>query len=111
MAQSSHRTVLLAVGAVLVALTAVDFAVDRVLDEQLLTEIAVVERHDPRLERLQRLRTAEQMCLLASLIGALALAMRWTRRTERYHVQWETSERARLDLRRMAGSMAHEVNG
>ena len=112
-ALGSHRAILIAAGALLFALAAADFAVDRALDAQLLAILhgETAAERDPRVVRLEWARTAEQAALFFGLIAALSVALVWTRRTERLRVEWEGSERARLDLRRMAGSLAHELNG
>jgi hypothetical protein len=114
--RASHRTIVLVVGALLFALTGLDFAVDRALNDKLIAVVSggqsvATALADPRLVRFEWLRTGEQLLLFAALSGALALGIAWTRRTERLQVEWETSERQRHDIRRMASSLAHEVNG
>ena len=74
-------------------------------------EFSFAEELDSGLVRLRRARAAEQIGLSLALIAAMALGLAWARRVERLRAERDASDRLRAELQRMAGVLAHEVNG
>lgn len=106
--EASHAFVLVATGILLCALIGADFALDRLIDAGLL---GAAQAAPDKVVRLERLRLAEQTGLALTVIGAMVLGLGWTRRVERLHAEKEALARSRADLQKMAGILAHEVNG
>ena len=93
------------------ALAEIDTLANRLLARESLDEFKVAESVDSGLVRLERARLFEQVGLSLAVLLTMAFGLRWTARTERLRVEKAAADRSRSDMERMAGVLAHEVNG
>ena len=74
-------------------------------------ELILPEELNSGLSRLHLARLVEQFGLSLALIAAMTLGLAWTRRVERLRAEKDAADRSRAEIQRMAGILAHEVNG